>query len=80
MRKYTKNGCLETAICNCCGRKMVVDQGIVREGMICVDHAWNYFSEKDGEVHHFDLCESCYDDLLSRFKIEAEIEEQSELL
>ena len=44
-----------------------------------VDHAWDYFSEKDGEIHHFDLCESCYDDLLSQFRIEADIEEQTEL-
>lgn len=80
MRKYTKSGSLTAAICNCCGRKLAVDHGIVREGMISIDHAWDYFSEKDGEVHHFDLCETCYDDLLSRFKIPAEIEEQIEML
>ena len=34
-----------------------------------------YFSEKDGERHSFDLCESCYDDLLRTFRIPAEIEE-----
>ena len=79
MRKYTKNGQLESVICNCCGKKLVVENGIDREGVMMVDHAWDYFSEKDGEIHHFDLCESCYDDLLSQFRIEADIEEQTEL-
>lgn len=62
MRKYGKTGKLETVICNMCGKKIVVKDGIVREGAAAFDHAWDYFSEKDGEVHHFDLCESCYDD------------------
>ena len=79
MRKYTKNGQLESVVCNCCGKKLVVENGIVREGVMMVDHAWDYFSEKDWEIHHFDLCESCYDDLLSQFRIEADIEEQTEL-
>lgn len=62
MRKYGKTGKLETVICNMCGKKIVVKDGIVREGAAAFDHAWDYFSEKDGEVHHFDLCESCYDE------------------
>lgn len=80
MRKYTENGQLETVLCNCCGRKLVVAHGIVREGCFSVHHLWDYFSEKDGEVHHFDLCESCYDEFTSQFKIEVEREEQTELL
>lgn len=52
MRKYNRNGQLDTVICNCCGKKLIVDQGILREGCICVDHAWDFFSEKDGEIHH----------------------------
>ncbi|MCI8831832.1 MAG: hypothetical protein K2P02_05110 [Lachnospiraceae bacterium] len=80
MRKYTKNGRLETVMCNCCGKKMVVKDGIVREGAVMVDHTWDFFSEKDGEVHHFDLCESCYDDFINQFRIEADVEEQTEFL
>ena len=56
MRRYRNGGMLETVICNCCGKKMVVENGILREGAISIDHMWDYFSEKDGEVHHFDLC------------------------
>ena len=44
-------------------------------GGIQCDQTWGYFSEKDGEHHSFDLCESCYDELLKSFLIPAEIEE-----
>lgn len=45
-----------------------------------VDHAWDFFSEKDGDVHHFDLCEACYDELTSQFMIPVDVEEQTELI
>ena len=45
-----------------------------------LDHAWDYFSEKDGEVHHFDLCESCYDEFVSQFRVPVDVEEKTELL
>ena len=80
MRKYNKNGRLETVCCNMCGRKLVVAEGIFREGAACVDLAWGYFSEKDGEVDHFDLCEECYDRLTEEFRIPVDREEQTELL
>ena len=71
---------METVICNCCGKKLAVREGIVREGVLRVDHAWDYFSEKDGEVHHFDICEECYDQLVRTFKIPLDREEVLELL
>lgn len=80
MRKYEINGKLEAVICNCCGKKMVVKDGILREGAICIDHAWDFFSEKDGEVHHLDICESCYDQLVGEMKIAPEVEEQVEFM
>lgn len=80
MRKYRENQQLETVWCNVCGKKLVVKEGILREGAAMFDHAWDYFSEKDGEVHHFDLCESCYDEFIAQFKLPVEVEEQLELL
>lgn len=80
MRKYKENQQLEAVWCNVCGKKLVVKEGILREGAAMFNHAWDYFSEKDGEVHHFDLCESCYDDFVAQFKLEVEVEEQLELL
>lgn len=80
MRKYGRNGQLEAVVCNQCGKKMVVISGILREGAVMVDHAWDFFSEKDGDVHHFDLCEACYDEFTSQFMIPVEVEEQTELI
>ena len=80
MRKYTCNGELETVICNGCGKKLIVKDGILREGALRIDHAWDFFSEKDGEVHHMDLCEECYDQLARSLRIPVEIEESTELL
>lgn len=69
MRKIGPDGQLERMICNACGKKLAVRQGIVLEGAISIDHTWDYFSEKDGQVDHFDLCEECYDQLTATFKI-----------
>lgn len=80
MRKYGHGGRLETVICNGCGKKLVVEDGIVREGVLSIDHAWDFFSEKDGEVHHLDLCEACCDRIAGELMIPVEIEEQTELL
>ncbi|WP_367567894.1 hypothetical protein [Lacrimispora sp.] len=80
MRKYKNGGQLETVICNCCGKKIIVLKGVAREGVMHISHAWDFFSEKDGEVHHFDLCETCYDAMISEFRIPVEREEQLEYL
>ena len=75
MKRYNRNGQLEAVLCNCCGKKLVVEHGIIREGSIGIDHAWDYFSEKDGQIHHFDLCEDCYDEMISGFKLPVETED-----
>ena len=80
MRKYGKTGQLETIICNICSKKIAVKDGIVREGAVMFDHAWDYFSEKDGEVHHLDLCEACYDAWIEQFRIPVDVEERVEYL
>ncbi len=80
MRKYKSDGQLESVVCNCCAKRLVVKGGIVREGVMAVNHAWDFFSEKDGEIHHFDLCETCYDELIQGFRVDVDIEEQIEML
>lgn len=77
MREYqikeTKE--IKTIVCNKCGKKIQTLDGCPREGVFSADYTWGYFSEKDGERHSFDLCESCYDELLGSFQIPAAIEE-----
>ena len=77
MRQYqlkeTKE--INKIVCNQCGKEISVIDGTPREGVFSVDYTWGYFSDKDGEKHSFDLCESCYDKLLSSFQLPADIEE-----
>ena len=56
MRKYNKNtNELEAAVCNCCGKSMKIQNGMLLEGICSVDTTWGYFSGKDLEKHEFDL-------------------------
>lgn len=82
MRQYLdeNNKILEKLICNQCGRELKLQNGVVQEGVFHGETRWGYFSEKDGENHSFDLCESCYEKLVKSFRIPVRIEEQTELL
>lgn len=71
---------LQQVICNACGRKISVENGIIKEGLCSCREKFGYFSDKDGQIHHFDLCESCYDEMTKKFKIPVEIEESNEMV
>lgn len=80
MRQYQIKGTKEIKeiskmVCNHCGKEIPVINGQAQEGVFSVDYTWGYFSEKDGERHSFELCETCYDALLKEFRIPAQIEE-----
>lgn len=80
MRRYQKKTKeLEQVICNCCGRSLKVEQGILKEGACRMETVFGYFSEKDMEKHSFDLCEACYDRIISGFAVPVQIEEETEL-
>lgn len=74
MRNYTIKETKELTkiICNRCGREILVRNGVPEEDSVSVMKRWNYFSDKDNEVHEFDLCEKCYDELTSQFLIPIE--------
>ena len=82
MRQYQLKETKEITkiICNRCGKETKVVSGIPKREMLHVEHTWGYFSGKDGEIHSFDLCESCYDLLVQVFKIPPEKKEQTTLL
>ncbi len=71
MKKYRGNE-IETVFCNCCGKKILAEHGVVKEGVFMAEVQWGYFSEKDGEQHNFDMCEVCYDTMVEKFKIPVE--------
>lgn len=71
MRQYkiqeTKE--VEKIICNKCGKEVSVKNGMSQEEFFSAQKRWGYFSEKDNEVHEFDLCEECYDKWIATFAI-----------
>lgn len=65
--KETKE--INKIICNKCGREIPVNKGVPREDFLEVEKHWGYFSEKDGRIDRFDLCEDCYDAFVKSFQI-----------
>lgn len=43
-------------------------------------HDFGFFGEKDGMSDSFDLCEACYEKLISAFQIPVDRRERKELL
>lgn len=82
MRQYmgTEEKILKKVVCNQCGRELKLENGIVQEGVFSGETHWGYFSERDGEKHQFDLCETCYERLTGGFLIPVTVEEETELL
>jgi len=80
MRVYANNRKLTKIVCNQCGRMIKIENGIPKEGVFQVIKAWEYFSEKDGQIDCFDLCEPCYDTWTAGFSIPLEVKENTELL
>ena len=65
---------IEKIICNMCKKEIKILNGMPIEDVLTVEKRWGYFSEKDNEVHRFDLCEACYDRLVASFMIPVETE------
>ena len=66
--------------CNVCGKKINIEQGIMKEDVFEAAKEWGYFSKYDLEVHKFNICEECYDNLISTFKIPIEVVRKKEVL
>lgn len=60
---------LEKIICNKCGKEIVVTRGIPQEDVLDIEKRWGYFSEKDGQMDRFDICEDCYEEWIESFLI-----------
>lgn len=82
MRRYEdgQEKKLTQAVCNRCGRQLKLENGYLKEGCFAADAVFGYFSRKDGITHHFDLCEDCYDELISQFRVPVDTAENTELL
>ena len=76
MRQYKmqETKVIDKIICNKCGKEILVKNEIPEADVLSVQKRWGYFSEKDNEVHSFDLCEECYDELVATFRIPVDTE------
>jgi ribosomal-protein-alanine N-acetyltransferase len=79
MRKY-QNKILQKVVCNNCKKELHVVNGILQEGCFQGKQRFDYFSDKDGEIHEFDLCEQCYDSMIQKFQIPVSQKEETEFL
>lgn len=70
----------ETYHCNVCGKELKVENGIFKEDVFEVAKEWGYFSHKDLQVHHFRICESCYDKMIKKFIIPVKVTDKNEVL
>ncbi len=72
-----KGKCL---FCNVCGIKLKIERGILKEGVFEATQEWGFFSDKDLEIHQFDICERCYDKMIDSFVIPVTIKKKKEYL
>lgn len=79
MRQKTKN-INDTIFCNMCGKDINKNKGIFTEDFLEGYKEWGYFSDKDLEVHRFNLCEGCYGDLIQSFKRPVQVSHKTEVL
>ena len=80
MREYKEDRTLTKVVCKACRKNLLVQNGILKEECIHVDHDFGFFGEKDGESDSFDLCEACYEKLTAGFAVPVERRERKELL
>ena len=66
--------------CNSCGKQLNTANGILKEDAFEATKEWGYFSARDMEVHRFNLCEGCYNELIQSFQIPVEVKKKLEAL
>jgi len=78
--KSNKQVAVARVVCNRCGKELKVENGIVHEDFCQINKLWGYFSDKDGQRDSFELCESCYDEIVKTFVIPVKNIEEKELI
>jgi hypothetical protein len=66
--------------CNSCGKKLKMENGILKEDAFEAVKEWGYFSDWDTQVHRFNFCEECYKKITAGFEIPVEITTKTEVL
>lgn len=71
---------LKVIYCNKCKKEIKITSDIMKEDVYHGEKEWGYFSNKDGQIHQFDLCEECYDEIISQFEIPVNTKRKKEFL
>lgn len=66
--------------CNKCGKEILVKYDAAYHEGAVLQVEWGYFTSKDGEKHTFCLCEECYDNMISGFRIPVVVKHKTELV
>ncbi|MGN1318034.1 MAG: hypothetical protein ACI4VF_03395 [Lachnospirales bacterium] len=78
MKVYTPENIIQYKLknvkCNCCGKEIEKDSLGNIIDHLSVEKRWEYGTSLDNEKHSFDLCEDCYKNIISKFKIPVEKE------
>ena len=70
----------EVFVCNCCGELIAAVDESDRAAFLDVRKAWGYFSKWDGCIHHFHICEKCYEKMIQSWLYPPDVAEQTELM
>ncbi len=70
----------EIVQCNVCGKEVKRENGFIKEDFLAVTKEWGYFSNKDIELHSFQICEDCYDKWIATFAIPITKKKVSEVI
>ncbi len=55
--------------CNKCSKEIPKKDKTHFSDFLEINKQWGYFSDSDGETHSFDICQDCYNEFISSFKI-----------
>jgi len=59
---------IDEIICDVCGESCTITEPVHEHEYAELTAVWSYFSDKDGKKFNIDLCENCFDDVLSFVK------------
>jgi hypothetical protein len=59
---------VDEILCDCCGESCTTTEPVVEHEYATIEATWGYFSDQDGKQFNIDLCENCFNDVLSFIK------------
>ena len=66
--------------CNKCGSIICSGRKFNNKEYLSINKEWGFFSNKDCQIHSFNICEDCYDEMIKEFLIPIDISEKIEVL